>query len=682
MTVATLGRFTITGATVGKDLQAQLSITLDNPVPPGFPLAVKVSSSDGNKLVLGSLVGAGTPTTILGFPVGSNSGILYAQALSDTGSVTVTVSADGYTSGSNTVTLTPSGFVVIGPTGVVGTVPQSFLTNQGSTTTLTVMTARLNSSFVYQETQGLRGGFSVTVPLQVLPGSVGSVNPASRTFTPADTAYTTTFTALTTGGATISALAPATFSTPANGAGSISATINPGIAAAPNVTVGQSLEVPAQIALTGAPSTDITITLTSSDPSRLRFGTSATDAGAGTIPIPGCVAPNPDPNNACKIVKIRAGQSHSPDIYFQALAGSGSATYTADIPGIGQSTGTVTFRPGSILIVGPFGLGNQIQTTTGSASSELTIESAMLDAGGNYVLQPVAAITGVPPVNVTVATVPSGFGTITVPSVTIPAGSASATSGFLPGASGSASINTTVPAGFTPSQFGSVAVTVSTAGIGLVCPPDSTGRSVSVGKFLQIACNFSLGAPAPAGGVTVILSSLDSNKMLLSNSATTGGSATIQVAVAAGGFGGTYYVQSLSDTGIVTYNASASGYVTNNSSITLTKSGIVLGDGSGTTIVGSPTVSMAQLDPGDTFGTIQQLAGGLPDVSITMSTDIPGATIVSPVTISGGSSTVTALTTGSGFGHVTATTPPGFTDSLPRPGSPKPSVLTVELFIF
>ena len=180
----------------------------------------------------------------------------------------------------------------------------------------------------------------------------------------------------------------------------------------------------------------------------------------------------------------------------------------------------------------------------------------------------------------------------------------------------------------------------------------------------------------------MILSSLDSNKMLLSNSATTGGSATIQVAVAAGGFGGTYYVQSLSDTGIVTYNASASGYVTNNSSITLTKSGIVLGDGSGTTIVGSPTVSMAQLDPGDTFGTIQQLAGGLPDVSITMSTDIPGATIVSPVTISGGSSTVTALTTGSGFGHVTATTPPGFTDSLPRPGSPKPSVLTVELFIF
>ena len=284
--VSTLGRFTITGANVGKDLQAQLLITLDNPVPPGFPLQVTVSSSDGSKLVLGSLVGAGTQSTILGFPVGSNSGVLYAQALSDTGSVTVTVSATGYTSGSSTVTLTPSGFVMVGPSGVVSTVPQSFPTNVGSTTTLTVMTARLNSSFVYQESQGLRGGFSVTVPLQSSSGSVGSLNPGSRTFTPGDTAYSTIFTALAIGNTTLSAVAPATFNTPANGAGGITANVAAGLVSAPNVIVGQSLEVAAQVALTGAPSTATTITLTSSDPNRLRFGVSATDAGAGTIPIP------------------------------------------------------------------------------------------------------------------------------------------------------------------------------------------------------------------------------------------------------------------------------------------------------------------------------------------------------------------------------------------------------------
>ena len=131
------------------------------------------------------------------------------------------------------------------------------------------------------------------------------------------------------------------------------------------------------------------------------------------------------------------------------------------------------------------------------------------------------------------------------------------------------------------------------------------------------------------------------------------------------------------------YNASAPGYGTNNSSITMTKSGIVVGDGSGTTLFGNaPTVSMAQLNPGDNFGQIQQLAGGLPDVSIQMSTDIGGATIVSPVTISAGTSSATALITGSGFGHVTATTPPGFTDTLPPVGSVMPSVLSVPIFIF
>jgi hypothetical protein len=153
--------------------------------------------------------------------------------------------------------------------------------------------------------------------------------------------------------------------------------------------------------------------------------------------------------------------------------------------------------------------------------------------------------------------------------------------------------------------------------------------------------------------------------------------------VAAGGVGGTFYVQSVSDTGTVMFNASAPGYATNNLTITMTKSGVVLGDGSGTTLFGNaPTVSMAQLNPGDNFGTIQQLAGGLPDVSIQMSTDIAGATIVSPVTISGGSTSATALITGSGFGHVTATTPPGFTDTLPPVGSVMPSVLTVQIFIF
>src|ERR1039458_9921150 len=113
------------------------------------------------------------------------------------------------------------------------------------------------------------------------------------------------------------------------------------------------------------------------------------------------------------------------------------------------------------------------------------------------------------------------------------------------------------------------------------------------------------------------------------------------------------YPGALADTGIVTYTASAPGYAAGTGSITLTTSGVVVGDGSGAMLFGNTaTVSMAQLDPGNVFGQIQQLAGGHPDVSIAMATDIAGVTITSPVTISAGADTATAVLTGSGLGHV------------------------------
>jgi hypothetical protein len=354
------------------------------------------------------------------------------------------------------------------------------------------------------------------------------------------------------------------------------------------------------------------------------------------------------------MIKVGAGQSHSPDIYFQALDNTGSVTYTAAVPGFGTGTGTVTFRPSSILIAGPYGLGNSIATTSGSAAVDLTVESAMLaDATPTYLVQPVAAS----PVSVDVTSSTLSVGTITVSPVTIPAGSAGATSGFQPGSSGSSTLSVNVPTGFSvPAAYGSVVATVSTSGIAIT-------QGVSIGKFLQIQGYFTLGAPAPAGLVVTFQSS-NPSVLLLSASPTAAGAATIGVTMTAGGFNGVYYIQALADTGTVTYTASAPGYASNTGTITLTKSGVVVGDGSGAMLWGSPaTVSMAQLDAGNVFGQIEQLAGGLSPVSIAMATDIAGATITSPVTISAGADTATATLTGSGYGHVTATTPPGFTDS-------------------
>src|ERR1019366_8194013 len=58
--IPTLGVFTVSSASIGQNLQASLLITLSTQVPPGSPLQVTVTSSDGSKLVLGSLLVAGT----------------------------------------------------------------------------------------------------------------------------------------------------------------------------------------------------------------------------------------------------------------------------------------------------------------------------------------------------------------------------------------------------------------------------------------------------------------------------------------------------------------------------------------------------------------------------------------------------------------------------------------------
>ena len=113
------GSITVSSITVGRNLQALIEVTLSTPVT-GGPLNVSLMSADGSKLLIGSLLDQGLQTKVLQFPVGSTSGVAYAQALAGSGTVTVTASAAGYTSGSGTVTLTPSAFVITGPAGAVG----------------------------------------------------------------------------------------------------------------------------------------------------------------------------------------------------------------------------------------------------------------------------------------------------------------------------------------------------------------------------------------------------------------------------------------------------------------------------------------------------------------------------------------------------------------------------------
>ena len=88
----------------------------------------------------------------------------------------------------------------------------------------------------------------------------------------------------------------------------------------PNVTVGENLEVIANVALgDAAPENGFDLTLTSSDPSKVMFSKTPGGAGAASIQL-----------------KVRAGYRDSPDYYIQGFGKSGTVGYTASAPGLAR----------------------------------------------------------------------------------------------------------------------------------------------------------------------------------------------------------------------------------------------------------------------------------------------------------------------------------------------------------
>jgi len=123
------------------------------------------------------------------------------------------------------------------------------------------------------------------------------VNPTSLGFTPADTAYTTTFTALTAGATLVSVTEPSGFTVPTGNANSITAKrLNGRRPPHPTPSWVRVWKFPAPNHFDRRAGGADGGYAGQQRSRELRFGTSATDPGAGTIPIPGCTPPVPDPD--------------------------------------------------------------------------------------------------------------------------------------------------------------------------------------------------------------------------------------------------------------------------------------------------------------------------------------------------------------------------------------------------
>jgi hypothetical protein len=320
-----------------------------------------------------------------------------------------------------------------------------------------------------------------------------------------------------------------------------------------NVTVGQHLEIVANVALEDAsPSGGLKLTLTSSDPKLLLFSHTPEAAGAPELEL-----------------TVREGHRNSPEFYIQGHGRSGSVQYTARAPGFDSATGTVTLAPSGIIFARSGIPIPDLRITTGAGKVELAVYSVMLDSELNVVHpQPVA---GGLSAKVEVTNSDNRVVSIAPASLTIPGGNANANLYLELQNAGLATLSASTPHGFSsPALFATIPVTVIKPGIGIA-------DELSIGHNLEAHGSLTLGEVAPAPGVVVTLTTSDPQKLLLSRGPTEAGADRITIDVPAGGFHGSYYLHALAGTGTVTYKATAPGYRDREATVTLTPSGLVLG---------------------------------------------------------------------------------------------------------
>jgi hypothetical protein len=441
---------------VGYQLQTLGTGQLSDPAPAGG-LAVTIATTPGTSgtvLLSTDPNASGSSQLILNVPAGTTAlPAFYLQGVR-VGSGQLQASAAGYnfsTGNSNgAVAITPSGFVLAGPNGVVG---QGFSTTALSAPTqLTLTVMRLDSQYNPVQTGQIAAG--VTVSLSVASGtpSVGTIVNNPATFNSGDSSNTTLlFQPAAQGTSTLTVLQPTGFNSPASG-GLLTATVSPPqitLAMPAGQTIGANLQQPASGSLNApAPSGGLNITITSSDPSKVLLATSATAAGQSSINI--SVAQSSGLNGI-----------GFPTFYVQGVENSGSAILTASTTTPGWSSGTlsVSLAPSSFVLVSSNGVGQNFGTSLISGNITLTVEPMQLN--NNNAPQQAQALAGGLAETVYVSSSNTAVGAILGSPVSISGGSASTAVTFQPVGTGQTQLTIVEPSGFISSTGSSLSATVN-----------------------------------------------------------------------------------------------------------------------------------------------------------------------------------------------------------------------------
>jgi hypothetical protein len=427
-------------ATVGQNLEAFVSVSLNGPVPPaGLPITL--TSNDPSRLLLSRTPdAAGATSLVINLEPGMHYLGVFLQGLDKNGTATYTASAPGFSSGTGKVTLAPSGIVIGGPFGVS---KPSFRTTTGAPKTrIAVYAALLDSSLKYVAPQQVAGGRPVNVNVASSNTAIGTITTSAVKIGGGSTNATTLFQPVTEGDTALSVNVPSGFSTPAEFTTVTAKVTMPGIVVTEDITIGKNLQQASVVGLNEpAPAGGLAVTLTCTPRGQVLLSATGTEKGSESLTI-----------------KMPPGESQA-SYYVQALGGSGQVICTGVAPGYHDSRAAkLTLAPSGVIVAGPLSFtraGGSPGFVTGLGEGKPTaivVYTVFLDPvshrSADVTVQPLRA-----GVSITVALNSSdpSVGTIVSP-VTIPgAANQGPKTWFTPLKAGTTTVSVVTPEGYTAS---------------------------------------------------------------------------------------------------------------------------------------------------------------------------------------------------------------------------------------
>jgi hypothetical protein len=435
---------------VGQNLETLLHFSLQ-----GAPIAnmgFLVTSKDATRLLFSpDSTSTGAASIIVTIGGGfSTSPDFFAYGLASTGSIAYTVcqwngdtvnpqcvANPVFAAADGTVTLWKSGFVLQSPFGQIG--GDFFTSTLSGNSQITVLSARLDASGGFLETQALRGGITASIPVTSANTAVGTISASPVTISGGTGSGATQFAPVGQGSTLISAVAPAGFTLPTQFA-SITATVTlPKITLDSNVMVGNKLQAVGTILLS-VPNAVVTLTVTSGS---VTLATTATGAGSTQITVP--------------------VTGNSATYFIRGGASSGTATVSGTAPNYVTGTGTFILSQSGFVIGGPGGEGSPFPDSIplSGGPAPITVKSAVLDLNGNFLMEQALA----------------GGGS----NVLVPVTNQDATVGTFPATVTYTAGSDSVDTNFTPLKVGQTKLTVGApSGFSIVQPPAYTSVTVSV----------------------------------------------------------------------------------------------------------------------------------------------------------------------------------------------------------